>query len=109
MIYSTIYGKYDSTEEEKVKNDLTISNDGYIEDFSYLGDEIPKDLYDFISGERTIKFQKAFREERDKELAKVDIEINIALDNGIDTIDLRSYRQELRDCTATWTKVWENV
>lgn len=47
--------------------------------------------------------QDSFRAERNALLNKVDIEINKAVDNGLDTTNLRAYRQALRDATLTWT------
>ena len=46
--------------------------------------------------------QADFRYERDLLLNKCDIEINNALDNGLDATELRKYRQALRDATIKW-------
>lgn len=49
-----------------------------------------------------IEKQADFRYERDLLLNKCDIEINKALDNGLDTTELQKYRQALRDATIEW-------
>lgn len=49
------------------------------------------------------QIQAEFRAERDKLLAEVDVQINIAFDNNLDTLeDLKAYRQALRDAPETW-------
>ena len=46
--------------------------------------------------------QAQFRANRNKLLVEADIEINKLVDLGLDSTELRKYRQELRDSTLTW-------
>ena len=55
---------------------------------------------EYIKSVKTLRAD--FRHERDLLLNKCDIEINKALDNGLDVIELRKYRQALRDATIKW-------
>lgn len=62
-----------------------------------------------LLGDGTTRYVKSvetlradFRHERDLKLIECDIEINKALDNGLDTTELRKYRQALRDATIKW-------
>lgn len=48
------------------------------------------------------QIQAEFRAERDNLINEADILINKALDNGKDAINLRAYRQALRDATINW-------
>ena len=48
------------------------------------------------------QFQNKFRLDRDSLLKGVDIEINKAEDIGLDSTNLRAYRQALRDATINW-------
>lgn len=57
---------------------------------------------EFTDAELLIQSQNKFRSERDSLLTKVDIEINKAEDNGLDSTNLRAYRQALRDSTINW-------
>lgn len=57
---------------------------------------------EFTDEEFLIQSQNKFRAERDSLLAKVDIEINKSEDNGLDSTNLRAYRQALRDSTINW-------
>jgi len=46
--------------------------------------------------------QAEFKATRNTLLSKLDIEINTAVDAGLDVTELRVYRQALRDATDTW-------
>ena len=46
--------------------------------------------------------QAEFRTTRNTLLSKLDIEINIAFDTGLPTLELSAYRQALRDATILW-------
>lgn len=66
--------------------------------------EITKEEFDSIKDGNS--YEKQFRLERDEELAKTDISINKLEDNGEDATTLRQYRQQLRDATLNWQKIW---
>lgn len=57
---------------------------------------------EFSEKELLEQFQNKFRADRDTLLTQVDIEINKAEDSGLDSTDLRLYRQALRDATIEW-------
>lgn len=57
---------------------------------------------EFNKQELIEQFQTKFRFDRDTLLKNVDIEINKSEDNGLDSTNLRAYRQSLRDATINW-------
>lgn len=57
---------------------------------------------EFNEQELIEQFQNKFRFDRDTLLKNVDIEINKSEDNGLDSTNLRAYRQALRDATINW-------
>ena len=71
----------------------------------YLGtlkDGITKEEILFTEAEDLASMQSEFRATRDALLSKVDVEINIAFDMGLPTLELSTYRQALRDSTKLW-------
>ena len=69
-------------------------------------EELTKEQFDTQLAENNIptaeQGQATFRATRNTLLSKLDIEINIAVDAGLDVTELRVYRQKLRDATDTW-------
>jgi len=69
-------------------------------------EELTKEEFDAQLAENNIptaeQVQAEFRATRNTLLSEVDIEINIAVDAGLDVAELRAYRQALRDSTQLW-------
>lgn len=87
---------YPMTATKQVDNtwkDFTIDEDGVYS---------PSELNDAIIAQNNLQEQATFRAERNQLLDEVDIEINKAEDNSLDTTALRTYRQALRDATVQW-------
>lgn len=87
---------------------IEVSNAIWFEAQSYnkiiiKGENISFDKVDWRTAEELEQESQAqFRAERDKLLVEADIEINKLVDLGLDSTELRVYRQALRDSTLTW-------
>ena len=64
-----------------------------------LGQGLSREELDAVELSAT---QATFRETRNTLLKELDIEINIAVDAGLDVTEFRAYRQALRDAPQTW-------
>ena len=69
-------------------------------------EELTKEEFDTQLAENNIptaeQVQAEFRATRNALLSKLDIEINIDIDDGLDATELRAYRRALRDATQDW-------
>lgn len=90
-----------------------LPDDSYITNWEVLATKEDGSYYSFYNADGTadlvkeqeeldLKTQAEFRALRDSYLAKCDIAINKALDNGVDATELRALRQALRDATIEW-------
>lgn len=95
-VHSVIPSDAKPISEEQLQN---IRNNGH----NKINMDGTTELFDFRTDEeKTIQFETDFRVERNNLINEVDIEINKALDNGLDVTILRQYRQALRDATIAW-------